>query len=83
MQFPKILLVTVLALGLAACSTTNYMTTTDAGTTVGDPMMGDWQGYRVSTAGTVLPLAIQVISYGDNLYDAAVRSEERRVGKEC
>lgn len=72
MQFPKILLVTVLALGLAACSTTNYMTTTDAGTTVGDPMMGDWQGYRVSTAGTVLPLAIQVISYGDNLYDAAV-----------
>ena len=77
MNLQKILhaaLPAVLALGLAACATTHDMSTTGASAPAmaGDPIMGDWQGYRVTTSGTVLPLAVQIVSYGENSYEAAV-----------
>lgn len=67
----NIVLPVSLALGLAACATTKEMPS--AGAAAGDALMGDWQGYRVSPSGTVLPLAVQLVSYGENTYDATVQ----------
>lgn len=65
-----IMLAVALMLGLAACGTTRDLTT--AGVPGADPLMGDWQGYRIPTTGTVLPLAVQIVPYGDDLYEATV-----------
>jgi hypothetical protein len=63
----------VLALGLAACGTTQNIPS--GGAVLGDPVMGDWQGYRVTTSGTVLPLTVQMIAYGENSYEGTVAED--------
>jgi hypothetical protein len=73
MTLQKILnaaLTVALMLGLAACGTTRDLTT--AGIPGADPIMGDWEGYRTTTSGTVLPLAVQLVSYGSDTYEATV-----------
>jgi hypothetical protein len=66
----KAALPALLAVGLISCASTRDLPS--AGTPLGDPLMGDWEGYRVTPGGSVLPLAVQLISYGENNYDATV-----------
>jgi hypothetical protein len=60
----------LLAAGLMSCGSTREIPA--GGAMQSDPLMGDWQGYRVTPGGTVLPLAVQLISYGENNYEATV-----------
>ena len=66
----KAVLPALLAVGLISCASTRDLPT--ATTPSGDALMGDWEGYRVTPGGRVLPLAVQLISYGDSNYDATV-----------
>jgi hypothetical protein len=39
-----------------------------------DPVMGDWQGYRVMSSGMVVPMAVQSIALGGNKYQFNVHT---------
>jgi hypothetical protein len=38
-----------------------------------DRLMGDWQGNRVTSGGAVVPVAVQVVAYGDGNYEARMQ----------
>lgn len=61
----------LLAAGLISCGSTRDLTP-EATTPAVNGLMGDWQGYKISPAGVVSPLAVQVIAYGGELYEATV-----------
>ena len=55
-----------LAILLASCAPS--VVATRGGGPAADPLMGDWQGHRVSSDGTVTPVAVRVIALGGASY---------------
>ena len=62
-----------LALALASCATPRALEQDEHMSL--DPVMGDWEGHRVTSSGVVVPLCAQVIALGDGAYRAVLLDE--------
>jgi len=62
----------VLAAILASCAPSGSATKGEG--PASDPVMGDWQGHRVTSEGAVMPVAVQAIALGDRNYRFVVKT---------
>jgi hypothetical protein len=62
----------VLAMMLISCAPSENVTRGEG--PAPDPLMGDWQGHRVTSAGAVIPVAVQAIALGDRNYRFVVKT---------
>lgn len=62
----------VLSMVLVSCAPSGIATRGDG--PAPDPVMGDWQGHRVTSTGGVIPVALQAIALGDRNYRFAVKT---------
>jgi hypothetical protein len=60
-------------LTLMSCSSSGTLVTGEE--QPADQLMGDWQGHRVTHGGEVVPLAVQMVAYGDGNYEARMQEE--------
>lgn len=73
----KISMMVLVLIGLASgltlmsCSSSGTLITVEEQPT--DRLMGDWQGHRVTHGGEVVPLAVQIVAYGDGNYEARMQ----------
>jgi 3-keto-disaccharide hydrolase len=62
----------ILAVLLSSCAPSGTATRGEGGPL--DPVMGDWQGHRVTSGGQVIPLAVQAIALGEKKYRFVVQT---------
>jgi hypothetical protein len=68
----RLLMAFVLSMGLMSCAPSGNVLRGDG--PAPDPVMGDWQGHRVTSTGAVIPVAVQAIALGDRNYRFAVKT---------
>ena len=71
----RLSLALVLAMMLASCTPSGSAIRGDGSPP--DPVMGDWQGHRVTRSGVVVPMAVHSIALGDGRYRFAAYIDMR------
>jgi hypothetical protein len=68
----RLLAAGVLAVIFSSCAPSGTATRGEGGSL--DPVMGDWQGHRITSSGSVVPVAVQAIALGEGTYQFGVLS---------
>jgi hypothetical protein len=68
----RLLATGILALIFSSCAPSGTATRGEGGSL--DPVMGDWQGHRVTSKGMVVPMAVQAIALGEKKYRFVVQT---------